>query len=359
MIKVCALTLYGSQAASTRYRVEQYIEGLQRENISVEVYPLLDNDYLKNTFKGESKYKQVSVPLSYIKRIRTLMRQREFDLAFVHVELFPFLPGLIEAKSLCIPYVYDMDDAFFLKYQNTKSILLRKLLKNKFDYVVRGASAVLAGNVFLKEYADARNKNTVLLPTVVDMRRYVAEPAKKDEIFTVGWVGSPSTSIYLDLLRAPLELLARERPIRFLVIGADCPPMLGVDVLSVRWSEEAEIPLINSIDVGVMPLFDDDWARGKCAFKLIQYMACGLPVVASPVGANKDVVNKESGILAGSSDEWVAALRLLRDHPALRLEMGMAARKRIVAHYSLEGALPTMANVLRSAVQSNNLGADR
>jgi glycosyltransferase involved in cell wall biosynthesis len=145
-----------------------------------------------------------------------------------------------------------------------------------------------------------------------------------------------------------LEQLGREGPIRFLVVGGFSPAIPGVDVVNVPWSEATEVSLINSFDVGVMPLFDDEWAHGKCAFKLIQYMACGVPVVASPVGANVDVVNNANGLLADSVGDWLNALRRLRVDAALRQSFGAAARQTVEQLYSLESTIPLMVKTIKA-----------
>ena len=231
--------------------------------------------------------------------------------------------------------------------------MLAPVLSNKFDTVIAGAAAVTAGNQVLAGYAKQHNSNTGLLPTVVDTLRYLPARAGRNAIFTVGWIGSPTTAVYLSELIEPLTDLAKEGAVRLVVIGGKAPAIPGVTVIELPWSEASEIELINSFDVGVMPLPDDDWARGKCAFKLIQYMACAVPVIASRVGANVDVVDAECGFLASNVQEWLAALRFLRDRQDRREKMGEAGRERIVQHYSLERNLPVLAEVIHKVVQHN------
>ncbi len=352
MIKVLGLSLYGSLAASTRYRLSQYVEPLRQRGIEMDIVGLLDNDYLKASFQGQ-RYPRHKVAGSYLRRLGELTGQGRYDVAMVHVELFPLLPGIIESRLLRIPFVYDFDDAFFLKYRDPRFGLLSKVLKNKFDPIVARAAAVTAGNRYLAEYASRWNNKVSLLPTVVDVDRYQVNPSRKSEgVFTVGWIGSPSTSVYLSTLAEPLSRLAQGGPVRFVVVGGKAPAIEGVDVQEVPWSEDTEIDLINTFDVGVMPLFDDEWARGKCAFKLIQYMACGVPVVASAVGTNIDVVTPQCGLLVNQSDEWVAGLSLLRDQPDLRQRMGQAARRRVETDYSLQSAAPILADVIHQVAHA-------
>jgi glycosyltransferase involved in cell wall biosynthesis len=213
---------------------------------------------------------------------------------------------------------------------------------------MRGASAITAGNMVLKNYAEKFNSRTSMLPTVVDTTRYRPEAlSHSNSQFVVGWIGSPSTAPYLHLLIQPLSLLGREGPVRLIVIGGKAPAIPNVEVLEVLWDEETEVELLNQFNVGVMPLPDDDWTRGKCAFKLIQYMACGVPVIASPVGANIDVVSTDCGLLASSPEEWLKSLRWLRDNPIAREKIGALGRARVVEHYSLTNNLPKFAQIIR------------
>ena len=346
MIKVCGLTLYGTQAASTRHRLGQYVPGLKADGIDLRVTPLLGDEYVRCSFIGET-YSSKKLLTDYLRRLASLTKQGRYDLAIVHVELFPLLPGVIESRLLRIPYIYDFDDAFFLKYRQER---FRRLffLKDKFAPVLSHAAAVLAGNHYLADYAKQLNPATTFLPTVVDTDRYVHLPSERDDIFTVGWIGSPSTSVYLRALALPLAQLGREGPVRFIVVGGRCEAIDGVEVVNLPWEEATEVRLINTFDVGVMPLSDDEWARGKCALKLIQYMACGVPVIASPVGANLDVINDSCGLLASDSDAWLGGLRRLRDDRALRRDMGVAGRQCVEQFYSLRTALPVMTNAIKT-----------
>lgn len=347
MIKVLGLALYGPLAASTRYRLGQYVDGLAEMGIDLQIRHLLGDDYLRRRFAGVPP----SVPgllRAGFSRLGDLWRQGEFDVAMLHCELFPFLPGSLDRAMLRRPYIYDFDDAFYLKYQSGRLGLASPFLGGKFNTVMAGASAVTAGNQVLARYARKHNARTSYLPTVVNTERYQPEVERRGQgVFTVGWIGSPSTAPYLTELVEPLSIIGREGPVRLVVIGGTAPDIPNVEVVEVPWSESSELDIINTFDVGVMPLPDDDWARGKCAFKLIQYMACAVPVVASPVGANTDVVTRECGLLAKSPSEWLEALRILRDNTALRDRMGEAGRQRVVDHYSLHTALPKLVNVIQ------------
>jgi glycosyltransferase involved in cell wall biosynthesis len=349
MTRVLGLALYGSLAASTRYRLEQYVPGLAAQGIDLQVRHLLGDDYLRRRFMGKPMPLMSMLKYGW-NRLADLRTQASFDASMVHCELFPLMPGWLESALLRRPYIYDFDDAFQLKYRTGRMSALRPLLGGKFDTVMAGAAAITAGNNALADYAKQRNGNTHFFPTVVDTERYVPQRHETHAAFTVGWIGSPSTATYLTEIAEPLSLLGREGRVRFVVVGGKAPKVADVEVIELDWEERSEIEIINGFDVGVMPLPDDDWARGKCAFKLIQYMACAVPVVASPVGANLDVVGGGCGLLASTTQQWLDALRNLRDQPALRRTLGDAGREQVVKRYSLHQNLPVLADVIRGVV---------
>lgn len=350
MITVRGFALYGPLAASTRYRLGQFIPGLRGYGIDLQLVHLLDDQYLGRRFRNQG-VSYSAMLRSGLGRWHDMIGLRRFDMAVVHCELFPLLPAAVERAFLSRPYLYDFDDAFYLRYRTGKLARLNPLLGKKFESVIRGAAAVTAGNDALGQYARQFNHQTEILPTVVDVRRYVPDAGKKATGgFTIGWIGSPSTAPYLSQLVEPLRELGLEGAVRLVTVGGSAPAVPGVEVVSVPWSEQTEIDLINSFDVGVMPLPDDEWARGKCAFKLIQYMACGVPVVASAVGANNIVVTDECGVLVRSECDWTNALRMLRDSLQTRQRMGDAGRQRVSEQYSLDIALPKLASVIHTVV---------
>jgi glycosyltransferase involved in cell wall biosynthesis len=347
MIKVLGLALYGPLAASNRYRLGQYVVGLRGLGIDLQIRHLLGDDYLRARFRG-SELPIASMLKAGFERLVDLFHQSDYDLIMLQCELIPFMPGWIERALIRKPYIYDFDDAFYLKYRSRRMGVFKRLIGGKFDTVMGGAAAVTAGNNVLTDYSKRFNNNTHHLATVVDAKRYLPYISNRGTpFFTIGWIGSPTTAPYLADLIAPLSALGQEGAVKFIVIGGSAPKIPNVSVVEIDWHEHTEVDLINSFDVGVMPLPNDDWARGKCAFKLIQYMACAVPVVASPVGANVDVVSTECGLLASSHHEWLEALRLLRDRPVTRGKMGDAGRARVEQHYSLQQNLPLLAGVMR------------
>lgn len=350
MVKILGLALYGSTAASHRVRLAQYRRGLLAEGIDLQIHSLLGNRYLQYRFNGYH-LPIGAVIRSYVERLFHLLDKQRFDAALVHCELFPLAPSWLESLVLRIPYIYDFDDAFYLRYQRGKFASLRFLLGHKFEKVIRSAAAVTAGNSYLADFASTLNPNVVVLPSVVDTNRYLPATKKNDLTFTVGWIGSPSSAFFLERLIAPLSALGKDGPLKLVVIGGRAPQIPNVEVQQIPWVESNEVDWINTFDVGVMPLPNDEWARGKCAYKLVQYMACGVPVVASRVGANIDLVTTQCGFLVESDEQWVDALRELRGRPSLRQRMGVASRKRVVDFYSLKSSLPVLVKTIRKVVE--------
>jgi glycosyltransferase involved in cell wall biosynthesis len=354
-ISLRGFSLYGPRAASHRVRLSQFQPGLIDAGIDLQIHSLLDDAYLQRTFSGDRPSLRALIA-AYGRRLQALRHDDSFDLAIVYAELLPFLPGWLERQLLNIPFIYDCDDAFFLKYRSGRLRRFQPLLGAKADRLMTAAVAVTAGNGWLASYARRFNNIVTVLPSVVDTDQFRPSATSLAECsgapFTVGWIGSPSTAPYQQLLVRPLQLLARERAVRLLVVGAPAPVIAGVEVIEQPWSPEQEVPLIQQFDVGVMPLPDTPWARGKCAYKLIQCMACGIPVVASRVGANVEAVPPECGLLAESPAEWLEAFRRLAADPELRLRMGTAARHWVKERYSLRSALPVLTGVIQRAVVS-------
>lgn len=355
MIRVLGLSLYGQQAASHRVRLSQFMPGLAAFGIDLQIQSMLDDAYLQRSFSGRPPSLSGLVT-AYGSRLKALCQVDRFDLAIVHCELLPFLPGWLERQLIQIPFIYDCDDAFFLKYRAGRLRHLQPLLGAKADRMMAAASSVTTGNSWLASYARRFNSNVNVLPSVVDTDQFRPAEPSTDECskapFTVGWIGSPSTAPYLQVLVEPLRQLARERPVRLLVVGGMAPVIHDLEIIEQPWNLEEEVFLIQQFDVGLMPLPDTPWNRGKCAYKLIQCMACGIPVVASPVGANIEAVPSECGLLADSSEEWLAAFRRLASDPVLRQKMGSAARHWVEKSYSLRTALPVLTGVIQRAVSA-------
>lgn len=346
MTRVLALTKYGRAAASTRQRLLQYVPALAEAGFQIDVRPMLDDDYVAALASGGA-YPKRRLLGAYSRRFADLGRAREYDLLWVYAELFPKLPSLFEALATKAgpPVIYECDDAFFHDHE------LSVLLRDKLKPLITGATAVTAGNAYLAEYARRWNANVQIVPTTVDTDVYVPGASRSDRPPVIGWIGSPSTWAYVRPYIALLADVCAGGRARFLAVGAgsaaEADHFDGMEARS--WAEHSEVADVQAMDIGIMPLPDDPWARGKCGYKLIQYMACGLPTVASPVGVNADIVTDgQTGFLASSACDWRIALQHLVDTPADRSRLGTAGRARAIADYSLATWVPRIVDIFRS-----------
>jgi glycosyltransferase involved in cell wall biosynthesis len=321
---------------------------LRHLGVELEVRSLLGDWYRDGREEGSSAraFASPRVVAAVLGRFTDGLAARQFDKVIVTREVLPFLPSFLERACLGRRFIYDLDDANYLLYRMKGPTPRLPFMRNKIDGLIRHAEAVTAGSEALASYSRSINPATTVLPSVVDTERYKVRSREKRDHIVIGWIGSPATSKYLDELVVPLAGIARRAKIRVRVVGAKAPIIPGVETESVRWSEREEVAHIQSFDIGVMPLHDDAWSRGKCAFKLIQCMACGVPVIASPVGANNEVVTPDCGMLARGDSEWLNALEVLVYDEALRFRMGQAGRDRVERHYSLAVTAPKLAAVL-------------
>jgi glycosyltransferase involved in cell wall biosynthesis len=348
-MRIAAFTRYAGRAASTRQRFLQYFPALRAAGIDVEHHPLLDDDYVAHLATGEP-YPAWRVARAYGRRFRELRASRNHDLYWVYVEMLPYFPAFVERLAASgKPIVYDFDDAFFHTYDQSRNAIVRALLAGKHASLLRRAKACVCGNTYLRGFAVHFCRNSVILPTVVDTNAYrVAGPHARP--LTIGWIGSPSTWHNVRPLLPVFKELHAERGVTLKVIGAGAVAKddLFDGLELVEWSEEREVHEIREMDIGIMPLVDTPFERGKSGYKLIQYMACGVPAVASPVGVNESILDGSCGLLARTPAEWKDALVRLLDDQGLRHGLGAAGRERAVANYSLDSQAPRLIQVFRS-----------
>lgn len=350
MPNVLLLTRYERLGASSRVRFLQFLPALEREGFTFDVQPLLDNAYVRSLYGGPS-VGAGSLFMAYVRRLRTLKRRMRYDVLWLEKEALPWLPAWIEiARLQGIPYVVDYDDAWFHRYE---SHWLSPLLGHKIDAVMRVAHTVVAGNDFLARRAHAAGARQVeIVPSAIDLDRYQNLSARLPEgSMNVGWIGIPLNAHYLSIIAPALRAV---QGVNLQVVGGAVPGELaGIKAESFPWTEDTEIEQIAGFDVGIMPLHDTPWERGKCAYKLLQVMAAGKPVIASPVGANREVVHHGvNGFLADTPDQWAEALRALAADPALRQRMGEEARKTVADRYASAFIAGRLAAILREAAQA-------
>ena len=353
-MKVLALTRYSHLGASSRVRFFQYGPCLGGLGIDVHIAPLLRDNYLVRLYAKQPIH-WLELLGDYLRQVVRIFSAGKFDLLWIEKELFPNLPAWFEQglNRMGIRYVVDYDDAIFHNYDLSRNPL-KRLFAKKIDKVMQGAALVVCGNAYLAERArQAGARRIEIVPTVVDLERYAVGDQRQSGRIVIGWVGSPTTVKYLAVVAPALQKIAAEFPVQLRVIGAqfDLP---GLDVDCRLWTEESEVREIQNFDIGIMPLLDSPWERGKCGYKLIQYLACGVPGIASPVGVNKEIIaNGVNGYLATSSDDWLSAFRLLCADAQLRRAMGGRGRHIVEERYCLQVTGPLLAKLFQEVAAAS------
>ena len=327
----------------------QYIPYLSEAGFDVEVASLFDAEYLDEMYAGRRSI--ASMKRYYLNRLHQL--RSSSDLVWLEKEALPWIPWPIEKLvwPKNIPVVSDYDDAIFHRYDQSRHGVVRAALGRKIDHVMRASKVVFAGNEYLAERARKAGAERVeIVPTVLDTKAYTpGQIENPDGRVRLGWVGTPETwssfaSQYADMLSDEASKLGAVCRL----VGAVAVSRFEEPFEFLPWSEETEVASIKGMDIGLMPLPDTPWTRGKCGYKLIQYMACGLPVVASPVGVNTEIVEHGvNGFLAETQDEWRAAIRTLINNPELRMKMGREGRRKVEMRYSLQVQAPRIIKILQ------------
>lgn len=349
--QLLVLSRYSRLGASSRLRTLQYRPWLEEAGFDVTYASFFDDAYLQGLYAGRTR--KTDLFGHYTKRISDIRRRPRPDVIWIEYEALPWLPWWLEKALLpaSVPIVSDYDDAVFHRYDLHRLAPLRRVLGQKIDRVMQQSELVTAGNAYLADRAGQSGAQHVeIVPTVVDLSQYhVHAGPKSGAPVQVGWIGTPNTwQAFGKRLYTQLHDTLAVHNARFRAVGAQLDAGSHDLLDMVPWQEDTEVSAIQSMDIGVMPLTDTPWARGKCGYKLIQYMACGLPVVASPVGVNRDIVEHGvNGLLAETDADWRAAIQLLLSDADLRRRMGAAGRKKVEESYALQVWGPRVAQMLR------------
>lgn len=358
--RVLVLTSTSLDQATTRYRVLQYIPGLRAAGFELEVQPFLSTEQERRLYSpGVSLRKIAALVMAGARRARAALLAGRFDLVMICREAMLYGPPVVEwwiSRIAGRRLIFDFDDAVWVAYDSPTYGAVAKWIKCswKTPYIIRMSAHVLAASPNLVEYARGLGAPVTALPTVVDTALYDQTPPwpRTDSRPVIGWVGSHSTAQYLEIVAPALQELAQRHAFVFRVVGAQRALSIpGVEVEMVPWRADQEIQRFKSLDVGVYPIRDDVWAQGKAAFKAIQYMAAGVPCIASPVGMTRMVVEHGvNGLLARSTADWVTGLDSLLTDRAFAERLIAAGRAQVREHYSLEANLPRLLATLRSLV---------
>jgi glycosyltransferase involved in cell wall biosynthesis len=323
-----AFLVTGLDAPSARYRVLQYLPFLEKEGCISEVY---------------------MIPKKYWERIKLFREMKNYDIVFLQKRLLNPVWGHILRKN-SRRLIYDFDDAVMFRDSNKKNYSSGKR-KNNFLRIVKNSDIIIAGNEYLKAFAVKENPNTFIIPTSIDMDRYIERPSVvSSESVVLGWIGSSSTLSYLEKMKNVWDALYdRFSNVRLKIVADKFFDCDRIPVIKKQWRYEEEIDDLHSFDIGLMPLTDDPWSRGKCGFKLLQYMAVGIPAVCSPVGVNRTIVTDGvNGFWANDDAEWIEKIGALISNDKLRLQMGKIARETVLKRYSVDIAIKQLLKLLNT-----------
>jgi len=339
-----------NQAPSQRFRFEQYFNILKLNQFNIEFYPFVSSSSYPLLFKtGHFFRKSLLLVAGFTQRIRLIPRVHHADFIFIHREVTPVGPPIFEwviAKVFKKKIIYDFDDAIW-STDNVREGKLEKLIRwrSKVRSICKWSYQVSCGNEYLCNFARQYNSTVVCNPTTIDTS-YLHTPqtykSKKDKV-TIGWTGSHSTLKYLKAIESVLAELEQKYPELEILIIANEKPELEIRSLKfLPWRKETEAEDLQKIDIGIMPLPDDEWTKGKCGFKALQYMALKIPSVVSGVGVNTNIVDQGiNGFHASTHADWVNFLERLINDVSLRRQMGEAGREKVIKYYSVSSNTST------------------
>jgi glycosyltransferase involved in cell wall biosynthesis len=351
-------------AAGQRLKYEQYFDDWRAMGFDIDVSSFMDRTMWANAYtRGNFGAKVLGVLRGHARRIRDMFRIGRYDVVYVFMWVTPFGTSLLErlTRALAKRLIYDVEDNILVEQALPKAYnpnYLIRLLKGpgKARYLIRTADHVIASSPFLNDFCMKINerRQCAYISSSVDTDRFLpVNPYANDRPVTVGWTGTFSSKVFLDMLRGVFQQLAKRTPYRLKVIGNFDYELDGVDLEVVRWTREREVEDLQSFDIGVYPLPIDDWVLGKSGLKAIQYMAFGLPTVATDVGTTPLLITDNvNGLLVKTDDDWLAALeRLIRD-AGLRRRLGEAARQSVVENYSTKAIAGMYRQVLQTTMES-------
>lgn len=348
---------YPKEGASARLRVLQFLPYLKDAGISYTFRPFLTSGFYNVLYKkGNTFKKAVLFIVCSAMRFADIVRALFYDVIFIHREAYPIGPPILEAILFLAgkKIIFDYDDAIYLPPEGSKYVTAALKCPWKTNFIIKHSALVIAGNEFLKNYASRFSKNITIIPTSIDTDKYSSSRQKMGDSGTViGWIGSRTTQVFLKELEGVfLNLLEKYPDLEIHLIGDDIATVRHERIILKEWSLEREKQDIEYFDIGIMPAPLTDWTKGKCAFKAILYMSFSVPVVASPVGVNKDIVaDGMNGYLAETPAEWEEKLSMLITHPDLRRSMGKAGRKTVEEGFSLNTNAPIFVDAVKRCVE--------
>lgn len=348
-----------------RFRLEQWAPNLESlHGISLDFLPFESPSLTEIIYQsGHLLSKSALIVRDTIRRREVLSRAFAYDAVVIYREASLLGPAIYERllARAGVPFIYDFDDAVWMRPPaSANGFFSRLTFRSKTSTICRLASAVVTGNQYLAEYASRYSNDVHVIPSTIDLGKYPVQPElPTDQPFTITWIGSQSSIPYLEEVREPLALFGRRRETVLRIICSKPParPFEGVRNEFVRWNAEDEAQHIGRSHVGIMPLPDDDFTRGKCGLKALQYMAVGRPAVASPVGVNNEIItHNQNGYLASTSADWLDAWEQLAESPQRRQQVGQAGRRTVEAAFSSTAGAAGFAKVIESVLSRSGAG---
>lgn len=356
-IRVAALMLYPyGNIPGQRFRIEQWEPLLSEKGISIDYYSFADQQLVEVLPKpGHIQGKLAGLARGFARRLGHVTRLRGYDAVILYRAAAIVGPAILErlVRLAGRPIIYDFDDAIFLTdTAKANAAFGWAKFAGKTASICKLSSAVTVGNSYLADYARRYNPNVFVVPTSVDTDLLVPRKrARESGRIVVGWVGSSTSQTYLEAFEPTLAQLLKHRDVEIRVVSDRVPAFRSIPFVWEPWTREREVEQIAAFDIGIMPMTDDAWARGKCAFKALQYMSLAIPAICGDVGANRDVIeNGVNGRLASTLEEWLDAFVSLIDDASLRREYGDRGRETIVERYSMTGSASGFATAIIETV---------
>jgi glycosyltransferase involved in cell wall biosynthesis len=362
-MRVLALSSYPIEAASTRFRIAQFIEPLAEMDIELELSSFLSSEqFAKFYAPGSSTAKAAGMIRPFLKRIGETISARKYDAVFLQREAMFFGPAIFEwlmQKAVGLPLILDLDDATYVRYESPRFGKFASALKffGKTDRLIGRADAVVCGNRFIAEHVSSRGSDTVVIPTVVDTEIFKPS-AERREVPVIGWIGTHSTFPFLEKIFPVLQRLAEKHDFELKIVGSgrDDVSVNNVTTRNLRWDLVREVEDLRSFDIGLYPITVSDsasheWLLGKSGFKSIQYLAVGIPFIVSPVGVAAEIgIDGTTHFSAKTDEDWYNLLDKLLSDIELRSKMGKAGRQFSLKNYTVpkqaEKLAETFLNVL-------------
>jgi glycosyltransferase involved in cell wall biosynthesis len=350
-MKLLFFPRYNKKGASSRYRIYQYLPFFKGFNIHT--YPFFNNNYSPN-YNYKSLMGILFLISCYSKRFYNMFKLlNKHNICLVQYEFTPYLPfNIFWFRIFNIKYIVDLDDAVFHQYDQSNNMIIRNILKNKISTVIKNADYVITGSPYLTKYAFKYNKNVLEIPTSINIDNYKWFNKDKSDKFIIGWIGSKTTSNNLITLIPVFESLQKQEfnfELRFIGFDEELyTKFKHLPLKQIKWEPNTEVIEISKFDVGIMPLNDNLFNKGKCAFKLIQYMACGIPTISTPLEANIKVNRSGNNLFSKNNTEWEENFKYCYDNLNILRKSGIQNRSIVEKHYTVQVNYNKYINVFES-----------